>query len=270
VAEDPTYAGSGSTFRDYIGFASKQVPVAFDNDYYGTDTVDNHGIGKPSVGVHLAVEADALTGKDHFAPGNFWVGGAQKYALGNLLPNQSAAFDVLLSIRTGTVVNTTGECSGSANGGSDHVGGVDYLFENVTDAGDFFAEYDAMDSNEIAEHVQDGDFDPPDFPYVGLLQVFELEFTGQFDGDVTLKLGYDPSLLPDGFDENDLMLYHFKDGVWTPAGGVADASLHKIAVVTGDLSPWALVAVPEPGSAATMTLSIGMFLLRRCRRQQVT
>jgi hypothetical protein len=263
VAEDPTYAGSGSTFRDYIGFASKQGPVAFENGYYGIDTVDNHGIGKPSVGVHLAIEADALTGTDHFAPANLWVGGAQKYALGNLLPNQSASFDVLLSIRTGTVINTTGECSGSANGGSDNVGGVDYLFENVTDAGDFFAEYDAMDSNEIAQHVQDGDFDTPDFAHVGLLQVFELEFTGQFDGDLTLKLGYDPTLLPDGFDENDLTLYHFKDGAWIPAGGVANPALHKIEVVTGDLSPWALAVVPEPAGAAIMALTGAMALRRR-------
>ncbi|WP_428938204.1 hypothetical protein [Fontivita pretiosa] len=268
IAIDTTYTATrGTTFRDYINFASKVAPVAFDNGRYGIEGVDNHATGKPSVGIHYSVESDSLANVDYFAPAPpFWVAGAQKYALGALASGGSVSFDVLLSIRTGTVVGNTGTCSGSANGGSSHPGGVDFSFENVIEPGSFFVEYSVVDHEELIERVTQGEFSMPDFGIPGPLQLFELEFDGEFDGDVTLVVGYDDTLLPPGFDPMLLDLYHFAGGAWSPLGGTVDPPNSTITVVTDRLSYFAVGIVPEPACAAVAVMLALPLLLARKRR----
>jgi hypothetical protein len=88
-------------FDDLVAFHSKIAPTAWEVGRYGDDTVDDHVSGKPSVGTHLSVEADSLSGTDFFAPPNLWVGGAQKFGVTSLLTHgSSVSFDVLLSIST--------------------------------------------------------------------------------------------------------------------------------------------------------------------------
>lgn len=248
----PTLTGSGSStsgivFVDYLNFSSKLAPVAYDNGRYGIDTVDNHGIGKPSVGTHIAIEQDALAGVDYIAPDPApWVAGAQKYLLGNLADGASVSFDLLLSIRTGTVLRGTGSLSGSANGGSQHPGGVDFWFEDVTEAGDFFAEYSIADHDEQLERIAHGDFSAPNFGIPGDLQIFELEFEGKHGGDINLVFGYNDLILPDGIDEAMFEVYHFVDGEWTPTGAVVDPLGNTLSFTTSSLSPFAIGLVPEP------------------------
>ena len=106
-------------FDDVITFHSEVEPVAFGSGYYGiNDGTDDHiSTGKPSIGVHLDVEADSLNGVDSFDPSapELWVSGAQKYSLASLLPGETVSFDVLLSVQTSQeLVSTVPEPSSLA------------------------------------------------------------------------------------------------------------------------------------------------------------
>jgi hypothetical protein len=82
-----------------IGSAG-DAPSGWEVGRYGVSPADSHAVGKPSSGVHLSVEGGTLNGQDSFSPGNKWVSGAQAFALGDLNPNATATFDVLLSVNT--------------------------------------------------------------------------------------------------------------------------------------------------------------------------
>jgi hypothetical protein len=90
---DAFAAGAGAGLEDFIGFHATTAPTALEIGYYGIEGngVDNHGIGKPSDGVHLSIEANWLTapystrqGTDFFAPPTRWVSGAQRWTGGRL------------------------------------------------------------------------------------------------------------------------------------------------------------------------------------------
>jgi len=90
---DSFATGTTAGLEDFIGFHASAPPTAFEIGQYGIEGngVDNHGIGKPSDGVHLSIENnwqsapfDARQGTDTFAPSHRWVAGAQRWALGNL------------------------------------------------------------------------------------------------------------------------------------------------------------------------------------------
>ena len=96
--------------------------------------------------------------------------------------------------------------------------------------------------------------------------MYELEFTGSFDGTVLLVLGYDDTLLPPGFDEEMLALYHFRDDVWMRLDGTVDSLLNTISVTTDSLSPFGIGVLPEPATAWLM-LAGAMAVLHRGRRR---
>lgn len=257
------------TLLDYIGFASKQEPAAYENGRYGVEGVDDHVTGKPSVGVHHSVESGLLSNVNDFASADpntaHWVGGAQQYQLGSLAPGQSVSFDLMLGIKTGTVVDTTGTCGGSANGGSGHAGGVDFSFEKVTEIGNFFAEYSIPDEFEIQTRIDEGEFSAFTFAAAGTVQLYEVEYDGTFDGDLTLVFGYDASLLPPGFDPLDLRMYHYYSGAWHDLAGTVDPVAQTITITTDRLSPFAVGTVPEPAAAGALLLLSAAFAARRAR-----
>jgi hypothetical protein len=95
--------------HDTITLHSKVQPSAWETGYYGKVGVDNHAEGKPSIGVHLKVEANNLNNLDFFAPvEGQWVAGAERYDLGNLAANASATIDVLFTLHTTTEVTSSG------------------------------------------------------------------------------------------------------------------------------------------------------------------
>lgn len=87
---------------DILAYHASLEPTAWEAGHYGKEPPDNHSVGKPSIGVHLSVESDTLSGTDLFDPGALWIGGAQRFGLGDLLEDDSVSFDVLLSIHTDT------------------------------------------------------------------------------------------------------------------------------------------------------------------------
>ena len=96
--------------QDAIAFHSNDAPIGaedlrvapfgWETGRYGVFGTDSHVSGKPSTGVHLSVEGGVLNGVADFGPGNKWVSGTQVFALGDLNPDMTVVFDVLLSVST--------------------------------------------------------------------------------------------------------------------------------------------------------------------------
>lgn len=257
---DAAAAGSQSSsegLEDLIGFHAKTAPSAFEIGHYGIENngIDDHSSGKPSEGVHLSIENNwqsapylGRKNQDTFAPVNRWVAGAQRWDLGTLAPGQSTSLDIILSLLTGTKVVVTGtgggstSGGGSCNGGSSHVGGVDFEFEDIDQEGTFFGEYSEADDDEMLEREEDGEFTAPAFnlPNATRRQRWNLSYSGSHTGSIRLKFAYDPALLPAGYDENQLVIYHFRNGVWEKLRCTVDTSRNVIEAVTASLSPFML------------------------------
>jgi len=250
---DPWAAGTNSSsagLEDYLVFQASVVPSAFEIGYYGIEGngLDDHSIGKPSDGVHLSIEDNWQTapyitrqGTDSFAPAQHWVGGAQRWDLGNLATGQSVSFDLVLSLRTGTKVTTGTGSSGGCNGGSGVPGGVDYEFDDVTEGGSCFAGYSRADEAEIEVRIAQGEFEP--FTFLtpgGPAQVWEVSFNGVNSGTIHLTFAYDPTILPPGLDQTTLDIFHFQDHAWQKLNGTVDLVRHTITVTTTSLSAFAL------------------------------
>lgn len=270
--------GSASGQFDFVAFKSAVAPSALEIGAYGTSPTDDHSVGKPSVGVHLSVESNwtgpaaSTSGRDAFAAsshGTPWIAGAQRFDLGVLAPNQSATLDVLLAIRTGWLVSSGEGSSGSSGGGSSVPGGIDFSFDSIDQGGGtLFASFLLANSDEIAELIREGEFGALQFGVPGgRLQLFEIEFEGSFSGNVRLTLGYDPSVLPDGFDERTLRVYHWSDDKWRDLGGEVDPLANTITVYTSSFSPFAIAAaVPEPAEYAMLLAGLGLLIVLRGRR----
>lgn len=244
-------AGSSSAgLEDFIAFHASAAPSAFEIGRYGIEGngIDDHSIGKPSDGVHLSIEDNWLTapystrqGTDNFNPPTRWVSGAQRWNLGTLTPGQSTSFEVILSLRTGTRVTPGPNSSGGCNGGSGVSGGLDYSFDDVTNSGSCFAEYAHANADEVAVHVAAGDFTAPDFPLPGEpAQVWNVKFSGGYNGAVNLTFGYDATILPPGFDETALCLYEFENGAWQKLACAVDTATKKIDVSVASLGSFVL------------------------------
>ncbi len=254
-------AGSSSSgLEDYIAFQSPAAPGALEIGHYGVEGngVDDHWSGKPSDGVHLSIADNWQTapfslrkGTDSFAPSQRWIAGAQRWELGTLSPGQSVQHEVLLAIRTGTQVASGPASSGGCNGGSLVPGGLDYDFDDVVEPGSCFASYTQADDDELAVRVSAGEFSTPTFPVPGKpAQIWNSTFSGTFSGAVHLTVGYDPSILPPGFDEDALCLYEFDGTDWQRLDGTVDSVSHTIAVSVPQLRPLAL------GARSITTVSI--------------
>lgn len=244
-------AGSSSAgLEDYIAFHAGTAPSACEIGYYGIEGngVDAHAFGKPSDGVHRSIEDNwqtapysARQGTDFFEPPQRWIGGAQRWNLGSLAAGQSVSLDVLLTLRTGTRVTNGTNVTGGCNGGSSVPGGVDYSFDDVSVEGACFGEYSKPDAAELELHVASGEFDAFTFLTPGEpAQLWELSFSGVFSGSVHLVFGYDPTILPAGFDENALCLYQFTAGAWQQLTSVVDPVLHTMEATTASLGVFAL------------------------------
>ena len=266
VGLDRWWYGAGTTagLTDYLAFHALIAPDAFEIGYFGIEGngIDAHRIGKPSEGVHLSVEDNwqhppylSRLGTDWFDPVQRWVAGVQRWTLGSLAPNQTVSHDLLLTLLTGTKVAPGSGSSGSCNGGAGVAGGIDYQFSEVSSEGSCFGSFIRADDAELDSHVAHGEFNDFTFPIPGRsAQVWMLKFNGSYSGQVSVTLGYDVTLLPPGFDENSLAIYHFTDGAWQAVGGTVDPLNHSIAVSVAALGAFALAidaAAPACAIAAS-------------------
>lgn len=266
--------GTGTQF-DYIGLSAKVAPSAIEIGRYGVEGVDDHVTGKPSEGTHISVENNALSGTDSFAPATRWVAGAERWDLASTLaPGETASMEVMLTIRTGWQVDS-GTDSGTGNGsGGDGTsfppGTIGYEFLGSHTGGQFFFGYEAEDWNSVLQMVALGEFGAPTFQAPGgQLQLFEVEFEGEFDGQIKLTFSYDDTLFPVGFNENNLRVYHWTGSTWEDLAGIVDVNANTITAFTNSLSPFAVAAaVPEPETYAMFLAGLGLLGYRLNRRRQ--
>ena len=248
--------------EDYIGFHSSTAPSAYEVGHYGIsgNGYDDHVNGKPSDGVHLSIEANWLTapfsqrrGTDEFQPTNRWVSGAQRWDLADLAPGDSTSLEVFLSIRTGTRVLSGQGSKGGGLGGSEHVGGLDFTFDEVTASGTCFSQFTKADPSELAVRIAEGQFSAPDFPTLGgLTQIWKVDFSGAFNRGVGLTFAYDPGLIPPGLDPDLLCIYQYEGGVWQPLPTQVDATGSTIHVSATSLSVFALGTRSQDAHVVTL------------------
>jgi len=154
---------------------------------------------------------------------------------------------------------------GDVNGGSGNVGGIDFVFDEVTAEGVFDGLYTPIDQADLTpEDLMNMNFFLPTDP----VMMWDITFDGEFTGFVELTFGYDDSYLLPGFDEEDLFVWHTLPGpTWEQLDVIArDLVNNTITVRTDSFSTFALAGpVPEP---ATMTLLVvgGVVLLKRKQR----
>jgi hypothetical protein len=244
-------AGSSSAgLEDFIGFHASTPPSGFEIGYFGVEGngIDNHSTGKPTDGVHFSIENNwqaepylSRLGTDAFAPPQRWIAGAQRWNLGNLAAGASISHEVLLGVRSGTKVTTGTTIAGGCDGGSSVPGGLDYEFESVTAEGSCFDEFSKADNAELAVRIAAGEFGSLTFPTPGNpVQLWDIEFSGTYSGSVGLRLGYDASVLPAGFDETTLAIHHFSGGSWQALPCTVDVVNHTLSFSTATLGPFVL------------------------------
>ncbi len=152
--------------------------------------------------------------------------------------------------------------SASLRNGASHRGGTDVMFDNVTADGMANVDYAAIQSWDNPERFGIAGFDYT--PVGSRPQIWDVEFDGTFDGEVTLTFCYDELLL-EGISEEDLRIAHYADGQWELLTNLAlDPAANTITVSADTLSPF-LLTVPEPTTFGLLLLS-ATGLLRRRRR----
>ena len=99
------------------------------------------------------------------------------------------------------------------------------------------------------------------------LQLFEVEYSGSFEGGLTLTFYFDP-LQVSGVELGQLHVFHWTGEVWEDLGGTLDPQAHTLTVVTNSLSPFAIgAAVPEPGTWLMALAGLSALALRRRNRR---
>ena len=146
-----------------------------------------------------------------------------------------------------------------SGGGVGTVAGVEATFGNVTAVGTLTSTY--LEANSL-DQLQQFTGTNLAFDAGGILQAWDLSFSGTFSGSATITLHYDPTTL-NGTPESELIVWHFVDhNHWEKvAGEVIDTNAHTVTFTTDSFSPFAL-GVPEPSS---LTLAgLGAFGLIAC------
>jgi uncharacterized repeat protein (TIGR02543 family) len=122
-------------------------------------------------------------------------------------------------------------------------GGLDYEFESVETEGTCFSDFSRADQDEVAVRISEGEF--PAFTFQTPSQpthLWKVDFSGSFSGSVNVTFGYDPTLLPPGFAESGLALYHATGGAWEKLPAAVNATTHAITASTTSLGVFALGA----------------------------
>ncbi len=140
------------------------------------------------------------------------------------------------------------------SGGVGTVSGAQLTFDNVTTTGSVTSDYlDASSLDQLQQFVGTN----LAFDAGGILQAWDLSFSGTFSGSVTVSLHYDPTML-NGTPESQLVLWHFVNhNHWEKvANEVIDPVNHTISFTTTSFSPFVLAPVPEPSTAVLAVIGL--------------
>ena len=132
-------------------------------------------------------------------------------------------------------------------------GGVGASFNDVESSGEFSAAFSQPSTAAQLEAALGGAAGEIDFLLPGqAAQLWQLEFSGQFAGLVTLTLHYNDANI--FYSESALRVMHYTNGAWEmPPNQLVDTLANTIRFQVSNFSPFLLSAVPEPSSAAIIT-----------------
>lgn len=146
--------------------------------------------------------------------------------------------------------------SADALGGASTTGGVSINFSDATSGGTFSVQQlpnqTSLDQTAIAAAQANPVFALSTSTLSTAPQIWAVNYDGTIGTAATLVFAYDPTLLPGGFDESTLGIWHFNKftGAWE-FGGQVNTVDHTITFQTTSFSPFQLGAVvPEPSSVA--------------------
>ena len=143
-----------------------------------------------------------------------------------------------------------------ALGGAAATGGVSISFSAATSGGTFSVQQlpnqTSLDQTAIAAAQTNPVFALSTSTLSTAPQIWAVNYDGTIGTAATLVFAYDPTLLPAGFDETTLGIWHFNKltSDWE-FGGQVNTLDHTITFETTSFSPFQLgVAVPEPSSVS--------------------
>ncbi|HTM53317.1 MAG TPA: PEP-CTERM sorting domain-containing protein [Pirellulales bacterium] len=143
-----------------------------------------------------------------------------------------------------------------ALGGASTVGGVSINFNDATSGGTFSVQQlpnqTSLDQTAIAAAQANPVFALSTSTLSTSPQIWAVNYDGTIGAAATLVFAYDPTLLPVGFDQSTLGIWHFNKltSEWE-FGGQVNTLDHTITFQTTSFSPFQLgAAVPEPSSIA--------------------
>lgn len=106
------------------------------------------------------------------------------------------------------------------------------------------ASYEKITAQELQERILNGELEALDFAIPGgSVQLWQIDYDGDLDGDATVTFAYDESDLGP-FAEVQLAVYHFVGGSWQRLTGSVDEVANTITVDVSSFSPFLLVRAP--------------------------
>ena len=173
---------------------------------------------------------------------------------------------------TGTGISPGTGSTGSTGGGSGTTGGVDVTFDDVTGGGVMSADYfQPLGQQELLDIIagQVTDLNSFVLRMDPQFQVWQVEFSGIFD-QADLVFAYDETLLPSGFDEDDLLMQHLVQGTGlvTPLQSLDTVNNTITVLDLQSFSPFILSAVPEPSTFVMGGVALLSLLLYGWRRRR--
>jgi hypothetical protein len=165
-------------------------------------------------------------------------------------------------------VNSGAQVAVDLLGGASATGGLSATFDAITSPGTFAVETMALQpgADPSILGVPAFTFGTPD----RVLQVWQIDFSGEFTGQTLLTFNYVDKSLPVGSDPSKLAVMHFANGQWQQLPTVhLDTANHLITVATDSFSPFALAVVPEPSSLLlSLCAAAGVSAVRFRRRRR--
>ena len=150
-------------------------------------------------------------------------------------------------------------------------GTIQATFSSVTQSGTFTDNfYESGSTSDIAQSIGATPASQINFQLAGEVpQLWDVNFSGQFNGSTTLVFSYDPNALG-GRRSQHALHRALQNGQWVvPPGQVVNTSNDTITVQVTGFSPFALGAktVPEPSTFVLLAAgAIGFVGYRRRRR----
>jgi uncharacterized protein YjbI with pentapeptide repeats len=163
----------------------------------------------------------------------------------------------------------------SVSGGTGVVGGVQSVFNSLVTPGILTSSFEEPTTPSALQQALGAEAaGQVNFVLAGgnTPQLWDMSFNGQFSGDATVTVHFDPSLLG-SLPLSDLYIEHYENGSWViPPNQVIDPINDTITFSSDGFSPYALAAVPEPGTLALLAASaiaaFSAWLRRRTGRNQ--